>query len=130
MRFRVIRGIHREGGRSYKKGDILESNIDLCKLFSGRFLSLSPKPAKPKVSVARAIKEEPSEEVVPSEEAEAEAEEDVEAEAEEDVAEKEEDVQDSAETRDEEQPESPPSKKKKTSTAKKKTKTTRRIRRQ
>jgi len=36
--FRVIAGLHKDGDKTYKKGDVVESNRDLTKLFRGKFV--------------------------------------------------------------------------------------------
>lgn len=46
MKFKVLEGVHHEGGKVYKKGETVESELDLVALFVGKFQlveSSSPK---------------------------------------------------------------------------------------
>ena len=42
MRFRVIKASHYSGGKRYRAGDVVESAVDLCEKFEGKFEKLSP----------------------------------------------------------------------------------------
>ena len=52
-KFKVAEGNHVQGGKVYTKGDVVESDLDLIKLFPQKFLLVQEQkaPAAPKVVV-------------------------------------------------------------------------------
>lgn len=45
--YKVIIGRHIEGGKTYKKDEIVVTETNLCELFPQKFIDLGPAPAEP-----------------------------------------------------------------------------------
>lgn len=45
-RFKILVGRHIQDGKTYEKGKIVTSALELDKVFPGKFQKLAPKPAK------------------------------------------------------------------------------------
>lgn len=81
-KYKLIGGGHRQDGVDYKRGDIIETNMDLCALFQNKFIDLSGGPdieEKSAVKISAPSPEAPP--VIEQNEEEDDTEEDVEEEA-------------------------------------------------